>query len=187
MALMKKQNLAFIDIEATGLDVDTHELIEIGCVLVEQDWDSEDKKPTFKIIEEFEIKIKPERIEDADPVSLRVNGYTEEKWADASSEKDAMVLFGEKTADAIMVAHNVSFDSAFIEKAYRTTGVPNKMHFHKLDTISIAFAKLHLDENVDKYSLRFLCDHFGITNSEPHRALSDAHATFELYKKLMTL
>ena len=38
---MKKHNLAFIDIEATGLDVSKHEIIEIGCIIT---------TPKFKIL-----------------------------------------------------------------------------------------------------------------------------------------
>ncbi len=186
MPQLKKQNLAFVDTEATGLDVDRHELIEIGCVLVEQHW-GRNKKPLFKILESFELKIKPEHIETADHVSLRVSGYDPLLWKDALSKKEAMKIFSKKTEGAIMVGHNVTADHMFIDKAFRTLGVPNKMHYHKLDTSSIAFAKLHLNDTVDKYSLHFLCDHFSIDNKSPHRALSDAEATFALYKKLMAL
>ena len=50
---MKNQNLAFIDIETTGLLLDKHEIIEIGCVLVSQ---GSPGAPKFKKLEEFEIK-----------------------------------------------------------------------------------------------------------------------------------
>ena len=33
---MKKRNLAFIDLETTGLNPDRQEIIELGCVVVEQ-------------------------------------------------------------------------------------------------------------------------------------------------------
>lgn len=183
---MRKQNLAFIDIETTGLNVDKHEIIEIGCVLVSQNW-TDGAKPTFEVIEEFELKIKPERIEDADPIALRVNGYDPSAWVFAYNLKEAMQIFSEKTDGVIMAAHNVCFDFGFIDKAFRITEIENKMHYHKLDTISIAFAKLHSHGDVSKFSLRFLCEYFGIENKRAHAALSDARATFEVYKKLMNL
>ncbi len=186
MSQIKQQRLAFIDTETTGLDVEKHELIEIGCVLVAQDWQTA-SKPSFKVIEEFELKIKPEHLGGANPVSLRVNGYTNSEWAEAYSRDEAMKIFSEKTEGAIMVGHNVTFDSVFIDHALKMAGCSNKMHYHKLDTISIAFAKLHLNESVDKYSLRFLCEYFGIENSDAHSALPDARATFALYEKLMLL
>ena len=183
---MKKHRLAFIDIETTGLDIEKHEIIELGCVLVNQMWDR-DGKPTFKILDELELKIKPERLDLADKVALKINGYNEGDWKEALNLKDAMNIFAEKTKDTIMVAHNVAFDCCFLAKAFSVTGIANKMHFHKLDTISIAFAKLHLNESVDRYSLQFLCDHFGIENKNAHTALSDCRATLELYKKLIQI
>ena len=61
------------------------------------------------------------------------------------------------------------------------------MHYHKLDTVSMTWAKLHKNPDIDHFSLREMCKHFGIENKNPHSALSDARATFELYKKLMSL
>lgn len=183
---MKKHNLAFIDTETTGLDFDKHEIIELGCVIVAQTWE-EGKPPSFEIVEELDLKIKPERIEDADPVALRVNGYDPADWVFAYSLKEAMTIVSEKTKDCIMVAHNMPFDFAFIQKAFMKTGIENKMHYHKLDTISMAFAKLHGNAEIDKFSLRFLCERFGIDNKKAHTALSDSRATFELYQKLMQL
>lgn len=182
---IKKNRLAFIDIETTGLDIERHEIVQLGVVLVEQKWDGD--KPTFEILDELELKVKPERIHLADKVALRINGYNEADWALAYSLKEAMQMFADKTKDSIMVAHNVAFDFCFLAKAFSLTGIENKMHYHKLDTISIAFAKLHLKEGVDRFSLQYLCTHFGIENKRAHTALSDCRATLELYKKLMSL
>lgn len=175
---MKNHNLAFIDIEATGLDVLKHEIIEVGCIVT---------TPVFEIIKEFEIKIKPEHLEDADPVSLKVSQYKGEEWENASSLADALKTLSTKTEGCIMVGQNVAFDSSFLEHAYSKTGIKNMMHYHKLDTVSIAWAKLHREPDLDHFSLRELCARFGIKNKKPHTALSDARATFELYKKLMSL
>jgi len=68
---MRKHNFAFIDIETTGLNLEKNEVIEIGCVLA---------TPLLEVIEEFELKIKPEHIENADPVALKVNHYNEKDW-----------------------------------------------------------------------------------------------------------
>ncbi len=182
---MKKHKLAFIDIESTGLDPERHEIIQIGVVVATQEW--VDGKPSFQVVEEFEIKVKPERIEDADKSALKINGYNEADWTEASTLPEAMKIFSDKTADTIMVAHNVVFDYCFLNKAFYITGEDNRMHYHKLDTISIAFAKLYLNEDVDRFSLQYICDHFGIVNEKAHTALSDSRATFELYQKLMNL
>lgn len=175
---MRKNNLAFIDIETTGLNLLEHEIIELGCVLV---------APDMKVIEEFDIKIKPEHIENANPTSLKVNHYKEEDWKDAMSLKDAMKIFSKKVKGAIMVGQNIAFDSSFLEFAFAKLNMENTMHYHKLDTIAIAWAKLHRDPELKRFSLREMCLRFGIKNERSHTALSDARATFELYKKLMEL
>lgn len=175
---MRKHNLAFIDIETTGLDVILHEVIEIGCVLT---------TPTLEVIEEFELKIKPERPEVANQTSLKVNHYNEEAWKDALTMREAMQIFADKVKDHIMVGQNVAFDAGFIEHAFSRINMTNTMHYHKLDTISIAWAKLHRSPDLEHFSLREMCLRFGIVNEHAHTALSDARATYELYKKLMEL
>lgn len=175
---MRKHNFAFIDIEATGLNLREHEVIEIGGVITD---------PELNIIDEFEIKIKPENLENADPVSLKVSQYNEKGWESAISLEEAMKLFVGKVRDCIMVGHNVAFDAGFIEHAFNKTGIQNPMHYHKLDTVSIAWAKMHNDPELERFSLHELCLKFDIKNKKAHTALSDARATYELYKKLMSL
>ncbi len=181
---MKTHNLAFIDVETTGLDPEKHELIEIGCILARQ-VPREGKGPMLEVLDEFEFKILPEHLETADPESLMINGYTPERWATAIPLKEAMEKFSEKVRGASFVAHNVAFDLAFIDKAFKKSEVKNLMHYHRIDTISLAFAVLYDKPEVEKFSLRFLCEYFGITNQNAHTALSDARATFEVYKKLL--
>jgi len=103
---MRKHNFAFIDIETTGLNLEKNEIIEIGCVITTSE---------LEIIEEFELKIKPEYIENADPVALKVNHYNKKDWESSFSLKDAMKIFSEKVKNCIMVGHNVAFDAGFLE------------------------------------------------------------------------
>ncbi|MEK7060052.1 MAG: 3'-5' exonuclease [Patescibacteria group bacterium] len=175
---MRKHNLAFIDIETTGINVIEHEIIEIGCVIT---------TPRLKVIERFELKIKAKHIENANPVALKINHYNKKDWKKAISLEEAMQIFSKKVKDCIMVGQNVAFDSGFLEYAFAKNKIKNNMHYHKLDTISIAWAKLNKKKNVTHFSLREMCSYFGIENKNPHSALSDAYATYELYKKLMKL
>ncbi len=181
---MKTHNLAFIDVETTGLNPDLHEIIDLGLVLARQ-VPQEGKGPALELIGEYEYKIIPERVFNADPESLKINGYAPENWKNAKPLKEALEDFAEKTRGASFVAHNVAFDLAFVNRAFEYAGVKNLMHYHKIDTISLAFAKLYHDPKVEKFSLRFLCEYFGIKNENAHTALSDARATFEVYQKLM--
>ncbi len=183
---MKNQTLAFIDLETTGLLPNKHEIIEIGCVLARQKF-SESGVLELEYVDEFEYKVKPMHIETADPIGLNINGYDEKDWIFAVGLKEAIEATASKVKNTIMVGHNVAFDFAFLEKAFEETGIQNPMHYHKLDTISIAYAKLHNHKEVEKFSLRALCDYLGIENKRAHSALSDARATYEIFQKLINM
>jgi DNA polymerase III epsilon subunit-like protein len=70
-------------------------------------------------------------------------------------------------------------------KAFEETGIENRMHYAKLDTISIAFARLYDAKAADKFSLRYLCELLKVENSKAHTALADTRALYEVYKKMM--
>ncbi len=178
---MRNENLIFVDVETTGTDPEKHEIIELAYILVKQD------KGNFSVIEEREMKIKPEHIENAEPTALKVNGYDEAQWIFANTLSEAMKVFSEKSDGAIMVAQNVTFDYSFIERALTKTGMKNEMFYAKLDTISMAYAKLFKDPRAERFNLHRLCEYFGIHNEKSHTALADTRATFEVFKKLMSL
>ena len=175
---MRKHDLAFLDIETTGINVIKHEILEIGCVITDY---------KLQVKEEFEIKIKPEHIENSNPIALKVNHYNQKDWENAIELKNALKIFSKKVKDCIMVGQNVAFDSGFLEYNFEKYNVKNNLHYHRLDTISIAWAKFHNDPNILHFSLREMCKHFDIKNENPHSALSDARATYLLYQRLVSL
>jgi DNA polymerase-3 subunit epsilon len=181
---MKESLLAFLDTETTGLNPEKHEVIQVGVVLARQ-IPRQGKGPTLEIVEEIDLKIKPERLKDAEEEALRINGYSEAEWMFAPDLKPAAELLAKKLQGAIMVAHNISFDAPFMEKFFERAGVENTMKRYKLDTISIAFARFYNREEDIKYSLGYLCDMFGIKNENAHTALADAKALYQVYKKMM--
>ena len=181
---MKIHNLAFIDTETTGTNPDKHEIIELAVIIAKQ-IDRPGKGPKIEIIEQKEWKIKPQRIQDAEEQALRVNGYNEVDWMFAVDLAPAMQEFAKITQSCTFVSHNLTFDYSFISRAFEKTGVENNMHYAKLDTISIAFARLYDLPQATAFSLRRLCELFKIENSKAHTALADTRALVEVYKKLM--
>lgn len=182
---MKKTDLVFVDTESTGLNTRYHELIEIAFVRVSQDWNGD--IPKFEIVDEWAVKIKPQNILLADSIALKINGYTKEDWKDAIDIKEALKQFSQKTEGAIMVSHNVASDAGFLDTYFDMYKIENKMHYHRLDTVSMAFVILKNNDEVIRYSLGELCKYFGIVNEKAHSALADARADFELFKKLIYL
>ena len=179
--MILKQKLAFVDIETTGIDPSIYEIIELGVVLADL------KDGVLTVVDTLDIKVAPKNIGNADPVSLRVNGYDDADWVFAIPLLDAMKTFAEKTEGAVFVAHNMMFDYGFIEKAFKDAGVENKLHFQKIDTLSLAFGVLHNADELGKLSLRALCEQFGVENKKAHSAFADAYATYEVFKKLLNL
>jgi len=179
--MILEQTLAFVDIETTAIDREHGEIIELGVVIAKM------KDGALTVADTLDIKIKPSHIETAEPVALRINGYNEADWLFAVSLAEGMKAFVEKTKGAIFLAHNITFDYPYIEKALIDTGLAHDLHFHKIDTLSLAFGILHTSGDLGKLSLRMLCEQFGIENKKAHSAFADAYATYEVFKKVMNL
>lgn len=164
-------NLIIIDCETTGLDPQKHEIIEIGAIRVSTS-------------ETFEVKIYPLRIKEADPIALRINGYDKEGWKEAYMPSNALKLLSEFAGkDAYMMAYNVSFDRAFLEKAYKDYNLPYPFHYHHLDLLTLAWE--HLPPG-SPLSLKNVAGAFGVPSELPiHRALGGAQCAYQVLKKIM--
>lgn len=174
-----KVNLAFVDVETTGLFFDS-ELLEIGLILVSQ--------PDFKVIEEWTVKIKPKKIETAEPAALKLIGYSEKEWEGAVELKPALEQFLEKVKDTIIIGHNISWDLMWLRKALSETGLSERFARRSFDVISIAYAKLlERTPEIKYFSLSNLAKFFGVEENQKHRALADAKTTYEVFKKIMEL
>lgn len=166
-----------VDLETTGLDPLKHEIIELGFLIF--------CDKTFKVYGQFNLKIKPEHISSATPRALEVNGYNEKDWKDAISLREALTFFAQATDGATMVAHNISFDSIFLETSFSMLNIEHKLNYHKLCTMSIAWAKIPKGK-VQSYSLKTICTYLKIPPEDKvHRAVSGAIKCYEVYKKLM--
>jgi DNA polymerase III alpha subunit (gram-positive type) len=174
----KDRPLAITDLEMTGLDHSVHEIIEMGLVVADS--------KNCRIIDKLDVKVKPEHPETADATALAVNGYKAEDWNGALTLKEAMELFAAKTKDAIFCAHNVTFDWAFMHEAFKKTGVRNQMDYHRIDLLSLAWAKLK-DSELRTFRLNGIAKFLGITEEpNPHRAINGAMTAYEVYKQLFS-
>lgn len=183
---MKHHTLAFLDLETTGLDPFKGEIIEIGIVLAKQKKDPEGL-PVLTKLSEHLIALLPEHIETADPKSLEVCKYHERDWSHAVTQRDGITEALSILKDTVIVAQNVGFDWAYLQKSVHDQGmvIEGVVHYHKLDLASMAFGKLYTESALFKYSLRELAEYFGVENSEAHTALSDARTTFLIAEKLL--
>lgn len=177
---MRDKKLAFIDVETTGMNPLTHEVIEIGCLLAKLD-----EQGVYQELDSFEIKVKPEHIETAEQEALRVNRYDEANWLFAHTQKEAFTELAKKCEGCVLVAQNTPFDYSFLLAGFMRNGIKDPFFFAKLDTISLAYLRFRKDPEMTSFSLRSLCEKYGIKNEKAHAALADIRATFEVFKKLM--
>ena len=173
--------IALTDLETTGLNPLKHEIIELGCVIFDNE--------TFEIYGNLNFKIKPEHIEDADPKALACNGYKEEDWEDSMTLRQALSFYAQATEGCTFMAHNVTFDYSFIVASFAKVDLTDslKLGKYKIDTMSVAWAKIPHDK-VFSFSLKTLCIYLGIP-PEPaiHRAINGATCAYGVYKKLMEM
>ncbi|MFA5099063.1 MAG: 3'-5' exonuclease [Candidatus Paceibacterota bacterium] len=174
----KDFDLAFIDTETTGRGFE-HEIIEIGVVRA--------SAFNLSILDEWEVKIKPKKIEIAEEEALKINHYNPADWEGAIEKCDAMKTFLEKTEGTVLVAHNLPFDWFYIHKTLNECGLEPTFWFKGLDTVSLAWLKLRNDPAIKSLSFRELNDYFGIKNTKPHSAMGDARAVYDLFAKLSEL
>lgn len=174
-----KRPIAITDLETTGLSPEHHEIIEIALLLVSPE--------SLTVLDSWEAKVRAHHLSTADPVALKVNQYREEEWSDSVSLRDALGEYARRTRDAVLLAHNVSFDWSFLIAASDKTGIPLSLHYHRLDLLSIAYAILHGNKEVGSMRLTDLANYFHVINPQPHRAMGDTFTAFEVLKKLLAL
>lgn len=171
--------IALTDLETTGLNPAIHEIIEIGCVV----FDSE----TFHISDSFNLKVKPITPWTGTDEAFAVNGYDPAEWQDALPLAIALEYYRKHTEGAMFCAHNMIFDWQFLQAASKKTGVPLDFDYHKLDLLSMAYARIPHHKMMG-WSLKTICSYLRI-QPEPklHRALQGAMKEYEVYCKLISM
>ncbi len=176
----RDRKLIFIDLEMTGSDPQIHEIIEVGWVVVEG--------RTFKLLSEFESKVKPEHLETGEPEGLKVAGYSEEKWKKAKDLKFVLNKLAGVAPNAMLAGLAVFHDWEFLERGFSKYDIMPKFNYRLLPLEAMAYLKHFKDNKLTGLSLRSsLARYYGIPFPENHGALVDAKLSFEVFKKLMDI
>ncbi len=160
-----------VDLETTWLSPYKHSITEIAAVLF-------DGK---NIIDTFQTLVNPQR--HIPTFITKLTGITNEMVEYSPTIENILPQFMSFLGDNIFVAHNISFDLWFLNYAHYN-------HFWSyLSNSMLCTRKLAKDlvPELPKRNLAILCEHFCITNSRAHRALSDVHATTELLKNYLRI
>lgn len=163
------EKLVFIDIETTGLISGYHEIIEVAII-----------GDSF----EYHRKIKPVRLELADPKALIINGFTSREWRHAAEPRIVANEISNILKGATIVGHNPNFDMDFISELLEKYDEPQRWKRRYIDTITLAYEHLH-HLGLSSMSLDSCRRFFGWGTEKSHTALQDARDCKRLFYTLL--
>ncbi|MCG8587712.1 MAG: 3'-5' exonuclease [Proteobacteria bacterium] len=167
----------FLDCEFGGLDVERHDITEIGVILTD-----------YRLAElgtaEWKVRARADRIS---PEAAKISGYDAKEWEGAPpirqvlTELKDMLPPGKKIVPA---GQNVRMDVLFLERAYRQCEIPYPFDYHVIDLATLFYAwSLVAGEQVTALSLRQAATTAGLVDGAvPHRAAADARLTLEAFR-----
>jgi Rad3-related DNA helicase/DNA polymerase III epsilon subunit-like protein len=160
-------HLVAFDLETTGLSPRSDRILEIGAVRYDE---------ALRPLEQLQVVVDPQI-----PIPLaiqRLCGLTDEDVRGAPPPLEAATELAEFCGDAALIAHGGTFDLLFL-RALLSESFGSRLIFDTLDLARI------LLPTYESHSLPLLSRRLGITHERPHRALSDALATGDLFRVLV--
>ena len=158
------------DIETTGLNPKFCKIIEIGAVKIENG----EVKETFSKFVNPQVPI---------PYNItKLTSITDEMVIGADIIEVVLPEFLEFVGESVLVAHNAGFDTKFIKKYAKDMGL--KVSNTILDTMTLAHV---LCPELGKFTLDRICKHLGVKLENHHRAVDDATATADVFKRFLKM
>lgn len=152
------KKIVFLDFETTGINFDSDRIIEIGAFELHGN----------QLAGEYQTLINPAM--PLAPVITSLTGITNEMLAQAPDISTQKEKFSALIDDAIIIAHNASFEKNFIEKFF-----PEAKPADFIDSCEVAMLVMPA---LKYFNLEKILNVFNIKESEDHRALADAKDTF---------
>ncbi|MFT7624479.1 MAG: DNA polymerase-3 subunit epsilon [Myxococcota bacterium] len=151
-------DLAVVDVETTGLDPSKDRVIEVGIVHMR----------AGKTIEQYGRLIDPGR--EIPEVVVGITGITQDMVDGQPKFEDLAREIHARLEGKVLVAYNLSFDSAFIRAELERVGL-KLPEGPALDPL--VFAR-ELQKNDGSKKLGAVAERMGIVLEEAHRAVNDA-------------
>jgi len=159
-----------LDVEAIVASTKTARIIELGAYRVRGG----------QIMDDFQTLINPEA--RLPRFIATMTGISNEMLAAAPKFGDIVNAWLDFAGEAVLVAHNSSFDLPLLNREIARVFPGYRMRNHELCTVDLA---RRLVSNSDGHNLDALADHFGFENPERHRAAGDALTTARILLRLL--
>lgn len=170
----------FLDTETTGINLFQDHVLEIGAILVDDN---------YEIVKEFHSYIKPDRDVSFSKSSKNTHGMKESFFKDKIDSKTVLNnFFDEMGTDYRFVGWNISFDVGFFRKLCHINNMTsqyNKINYRHIDLQSL-FYLFCRKNNIDRAgSLNDACEYFNIRRSNYHNAEEDAFIAYQIFKRIV--
>ena len=157
------------DLETTGLNVESDEIIEVGAVKVVEG----------RLTEQFTCFVNIHK--PLSPFISDLTGISDAMLQREGYEKQAVIEEFVKFCDGYdLLGHNLMFDYKFMKTAASFYG----LSFEKNGIDTLDLARKFLPDLPNK-KLGSLCEHYQYRNEKAHRAVYDAKATAYCYEQMI--
>jgi DNA polymerase-3 subunit epsilon len=167
------RQIVVVDVETTGLDPQTHTLVEVA-------WWNLTTGQRGEFVPPHSVS---EALQHADVKALQVNRYID-RLAEAGQDADngGLHRLGNNLSGNTFAGSNPAFDAAFL--AGRMERIKVRWHHRLLDLSAYAAGVLHLPAT-ELPGLSTVCELLGVENTAPHTAAGDVDATGRCFQILM--
>lgn len=168
---LNKATFVVFDFETTGLSARYDRIIEFGAV----------KFKDGMVVDSMDMFIDPEM--DLPTFIVEKTHITNSMVRGKTKIKEALKIMKDFIGDAILVAHNASFDYGFLNEAFKNNG-ENEVTNPVIDTLALAW---YLFPNAKSHSLGGLCRQFSVEydDTSAHRANYDAEVLNTAFQAML--
>jgi DNA polymerase-3 subunit epsilon len=176
-AVVDEARWLVVDLETSGLDTDTDELIAIAAVAVRIDWLG--RRAAITPGDSFEAVLR-RASPTVDRDNILLHGIGVQHQREGLSADDALDAFARYASGSPLLAFHANFDKAFLERAFlaqRGRTLPNPW----VDIEDLAVATRG---DIGGTSLDHWMEHLGIRCARRHQAAADAYAEAEILLRI---
>ncbi len=181
-----KKDLLLVDIEATGLDSNRHEIIQLAGVLLD--------KKTLKEKKAFSSFIRPAKWGNRDKESMAVNKISFDKVKNAPSLHLTLKKFNKAFGKNVILAYYVGImDIIFLQTAHKKAGLKWPFDYHYFNIWGLFYGylasrgKLTSKKDFAGFGIESMIKTFKIKadKNQLHDALMDCRVEAEILRKVI--